>query len=112
MQTFKFEGHSDDTFGEYGITNIDHDNCASGSPIQFTIKMPDGSGIAVTGMYCHGFHIGEGWMIGAETLCEDNPVDWTITMKPSHEGYKNQLTVIAPDDAALVCVSAEYDPAA
>ena len=29
----RFEGYSDDTFGEYGVTNDDYDNSASGKPI-------------------------------------------------------------------------------
>ena len=33
-----FEGYSDDTFGEYGISNIDHDDCGSGSIRYFTIS--------------------------------------------------------------------------
>jgi len=48
MQEFKFEGCSDDTFGEYGVTNDDYDNCASGEPIRFQLTMPDGAGIIVT----------------------------------------------------------------
>jgi hypothetical protein len=31
MPTLRFEGYSDDTFGEYGHTNDDYDNCASSS---------------------------------------------------------------------------------
>lgn len=37
MKTLKFEGYSDDTFGEYGVTNQDVDNCATMEPIQCVI---------------------------------------------------------------------------
>lgn len=29
MRMLKFEGYSDDTFGEYGVTNQDVDNCGA-----------------------------------------------------------------------------------
>ena len=34
MRTLKFHGYGDDTFGEYGVTNQDCDNCANEKPIQ------------------------------------------------------------------------------
>lgn len=104
MQEFKFEGCSDDTFGEYGVTNDDYDNCASGEPIRFQLITPDGAGIIVTG--CYGEKLGNGcWMIGAELLDEDKPVDWKITMNIAHEGYRNQMIVLAPDEAHLTCLT-------
>lgn len=105
MKTFKFQGYSDDTFGEYAITNEDYDNCASGKPIQFELKTPDGAGIVITGLYCNQINKGDGWMIGVNTINEDKPIDWEVSMNPSHEGYRNQLIVIAPDDAELVCLN-------
>lgn len=38
MKTLKFMGYSDDTFGEYGVTNEDVDNCGRGNPIQCVIN--------------------------------------------------------------------------
>jgi len=105
VRIYVFEGHSDDTFGEYGQTNDDYDNCASGEPIRYRLATPDGAGIVVTGMHCYPGQVGAGWMIGVETLYEDMPVDWPTTMRPSYEGYRNQLTVEAPDDAELVCLN-------
>lgn len=32
MRTLKFHGYGDDTFGEYGVTGQDCDNCANESP--------------------------------------------------------------------------------
>lgn len=37
MRTLRFEGYGDDTFGEYGLTRDDVDNCASGTPIQCVV---------------------------------------------------------------------------
>jgi hypothetical protein len=36
-KTLRFEGFSDDTFGEL-TTREDYDNCASGEPITFLVK--------------------------------------------------------------------------
>lgn len=105
MRAFLFEGRSDDTFGEYKTTKIDYDNCASGEPIQYKLATPDGAGIIVTGLYCNEINKGAGWMIGVETLDEDKAIDWPIQMYPSHEGYRNRLSVFAPLDAELVCLN-------
>lgn len=105
MKVFRFQGYSDDTFGEYNITNDDYDNCASGTPIQYELKTPDGSGIIVTGLYNSKITKGDGWMIGVNIISEDKPVDWNITLQPSHEGYRNQLIVEASDDAGLKCLN-------
>ena len=104
MRTFQFEGASDDTFGEYNQTNEDYDNCASGKPIQFKLSTPDGEGVLVTGIYClEGVWKNcSGWSIAVATLDEDKPLNgWTFELKPDHEGYRNQLTVVAPDSAEL-----------
>ena len=105
MKAFKFQGYSDDTFGEYNITNDDYDNCASGEPIQYLLQTPDGAGIIVTGLYGHKINKSVLWMIGVEAVSEQKTIDWEITIKPNHEGYRNQLIVIAPDNAKLTCLN-------
>lgn len=50
MKTLKFMGHSDDTFGDYGTTMDDIDNCGSCEPIQCVIEA-DGTALIVTGQY-------------------------------------------------------------
>ena len=107
MKAFRFEGYSDDTFGEVEQTSDEYDNCASGKPIQYELKTPDGAGVIVTGLYGNPINKGAGWMIGVETIDEGKPIDWPITMHPSHEGYWNQLAVLAPDDAELRCLNRE-----
>lgn len=106
MKTYRFSGYSDDTFGEYAQTNDDYDNCASGSAIQYELKTPDGAGIIVTGLYCNPINKGDGWMIGVNAINEYKPVDdWTLELKPSFDGYRNQLIVTAPDNAKLRCLN-------
>ena len=103
MKEFVFNGHSDDTFGEYKQTNDDHDNCASGEPILYELKKPDGAGILVSGTYSVN---GTGcWMIGASLIDEDKPVDWKITMNISRDKYFNEMVVEASDDAELTCIT-------
>jgi len=108
MKKYVFEGWSDDTFGEYGITNEDYDNCANEEPIQFKLKMPDGSGLLITG--CYGTKwIGQGWMIGVSTLSENISVNWKISIDPCFEQYRNQLTIEAPDEAKLELIVEEEE---
>ena len=106
MKKFVFEGYSDDTFEECHITEKSYDNSASGKPIRFKLSIGDGSGIVVTGQYDPDNSSGC-WMIGVHSLDEEKPVDWQITTKPSHGKYRNQLTVIAPDDTELTCLEEE-----
>ncbi len=105
MKKYVFEGASDDTFGEYNETQVDYDNCASGEPIQFKVQAPDGSGVLVTGIYGGKYEMGNGcWMIGVESLDEDEPVDWDIRTFPSYEGYRNRVVIVAPEDSVCKLV--------
>lgn len=108
---YVFEGGSDDTFGEYSITQDDYDNCASGEPIRWKLSLPDGSGLLVVGVYATNALVSpaDGWMIGVATLLENRPVDWPVMMEPSHGGYRNRLIVEAPVEARLVCLTREED---
>ena len=109
IKAYQFEGYSDDTFAET-TTRTDRDNCADGTPTQFDLRMPDGSGLRITGCYgtaAQGVRLGSGcWMIGVESLDEDQPVDWKITHEPCCGGYQGRLTVDAPDEAVLTMRSA------
>ena len=96
-----FEGYSDDTFGEYNITGIDHDDCASGSVRYYTISRPDGEGVLITGQY----NSAGMWHIGMSLLDEDkllNKDEWQIHFELNEEAaYRNRLIVNAPDDTEL-----------
>lgn len=101
MKEYVFEGYSDDTFGEYNVTNDDYDNCAADEPIDFSLTTPDGAGLLVRGR----FGIAGGWLIGVAVLDEEKPVSWPVTLNPAHDGYRNQCRIEAPDDAVLACVT-------
>lgn len=93
MKVLKFMGYSDDTFGEYGYSNIDHDNCASGKPITFEVKA-GGKTIYVTGQYSR---FGNGcWGIEVAPAEEDNLPDWQMELK--FKGYTAVLNVYVPHD--------------
>ena len=99
-----FEGYSDDTFGEYGITNIDHDDCGNSTLREFTVARPSGEGVSITGIYCDNGM----WNIGMAVLDEEKPLnaDWYIYFEPNEErAYHNRLVVVAPDDAKLKCLT-------
>lgn len=96
-----FEGYSDDTFGEYGITSIDHDDGGAGSIRGFIVSRPGGEGVLITGQYnSKGM-----WHIGMSLLDEEQPLnkdEWQIYFEPNEEAaYRNRLVVNAPDDAGL-----------
>ena len=63
MPILRFEGYSDDTFGEIAHTKDDYDNCASGEPIEYLVAhRASGTGVVVTGQHCPGKS--GSWMIG------------------------------------------------
>lgn len=97
MKTLMFKGYSDDTFGEYGVTNEDVDNCGSGDPIQCVVNAGD-TGLIVTGQYDRA---GTGsWDIGISLLDEDlTPPDWAI--RTSFEDYTTVIEIDVPDDFTL-----------
>jgi hypothetical protein len=107
MKKYVFQGYSDDGFYEDGVTRESIDNCSDGTVMQFEVVMPDGAGVRVTGAYdviVNGGigRLGKGcWMIGVETLDENKPVDWPITCRPSCDGYRGEMAVVAPGEARL-----------
>lgn len=96
---YVFEGCSDDTFGEYGITNIDHDDGAEHTIRHFTVKRPSGEGVLITRQYA----VSGTWHIGMSILDENKPLnkdEWQFYFEPNEEAaYRNRLIVNAPDDA-------------
>ena len=95
-----FEGYSDDLFGEYNVTVMDHGDCGSGSIRHFTVSRPDGEGVLITGQY----NSSGMWHIGMSLLDEEKPLnkdEWQIYFEPNEEAYRNRLVVNAPDDTEL-----------
>lgn len=96
MKTLKFHGYSDDSFGEYGLTETDHDNCASGAAITFQVSAEDKS-VYVTGQYSR---CGSGcWSVSVEPADEDNLPDWP--MRIYFEGYSTVIEIDVPDDTTV-----------
>lgn len=111
MKTLRFEGHSDDTFGEYGVTNDDYDNCASGTPIDWIVTAPSQPdvGLVVTGQHCPG--LSGSWLVGISSYdpkFHDLAMpSWPARFVPDLSraaGQRNPvLEVDVPDDFVLRC---------
>ncbi len=113
MPTLRFEGYSDDTFGEMFFFDDDYDNCASGEPIEYLVLGPaiDGQeqlGIVVTGQHCPG-NSGS-WMIGVanyDPTFEDRKFpNWKMRLEVQHhKGYEPALVIEAPDGVTIKCLT-------
>ena len=109
MKSYYFEGYSDDSFGEYGVSNIDHDNCASGEPIKFRMldrKDPD-LGFFVTGQYSPSNSAC--WSISIEPVTESHIPPWPVTVRPAKSGYSMHVGIEAPDDVVIECLEEEAE---
>jgi len=119
MPTLRFEGYSDDTFGEYAHFNDDYDNCASGEPIEYLVLAPaatDGEvppGIIVTGQHCPGSS--NTWMIGVANYdpdYEDRDFPrWPMRIEPQPyaNGFQPCLIIEAPDGVTIECLQRRGD---
>jgi hypothetical protein len=110
--TLRFEGYSDDTFGEVDRFQDDFDNCASGKPIEYLVHDPaSGLGVVVTGQFCPG-NSGS-WLIGvANHDPESDDVDfprWPMRLEPQRyrNGFNPSLVIEAPDGVTLTCLTRE-----
>jgi len=106
MKRLIFEGHSDDTFGEYGVTHDDYDNCASGNPIIWEVR-GDGTGLLVHGQYGCGKwpqRVPGCWVIGVQPF-EDNWCGWPMRFELADNGYSPRLIIDAPDDVTIDCLN-------
>jgi len=106
MPTLRFEGYSDDTFGEYAHTNDDYDNCASGKPIQYAVVDPKtGLGVVVTGQYCYGR--ATSWMIGVANYRDNKDFpDWPMKITNGLGRYADSpvLEIEAPEGVDVRCL--------
>ena len=109
MPTLRFEGSSDDTFGEVSHFNDDYDNCASGKPIEFLVAHREsGMGLIVTGQYGPG-HSGS-WLIGVANWGPDHADTdfprWPMRIEPQdyRNGFNPSLVIEAPDGVTLTCL--------
>ena len=107
MPTLRFEGHSDDTFGEVLHTKDDYDNCGSCEPIEYLVQDPEtGLGVVVTGQFCPGNSTN--WMIGIANYQPDEELKmpkWPIRFVP--DGDCNAMVIEAPEGAIVRCLTRE-----
>lgn len=89
MRKLRFEGYSDDTFGEYGLTGDDVDNCASMNPIQCVVDCGEFGRLMVIGQYSKLSCDNGCWMIGVSKVDEyDDFPDWYMQFR---EGVESGL---------------------
>ena len=99
-----FYGYSDDTFGEYGRTNKDHDNCASEKPIRLLVTAGS-KALVVVGQYTDGGT----WRVGVERFDDDSddgaPLPtWPMRLRnPAGSEPKHSvvLEIYAPAEATV-----------
>lgn len=101
MKILHFEGCSDDTFGEYNLTNDDYDNCASGKPIKWLVTA-GGKSILVVGHYCPA--PATGWVIGVGRVQDDDNEGmpaWPMRIEEGDRPYSPRLVIDVPDDVVI-----------
>jgi hypothetical protein len=103
MKTLRFEGYSDDTFGEVAVSHVDYDNCASGKPIVLKVWSKSANdGLFVVGQYCPGPLTG--WMIGIGRLNDDDDFclpSWPMRFGKADRPYSPAFLIDAPDDVTV-----------
>jgi hypothetical protein len=112
VKTLRFEGHSDDTFGEYNVLQDDYDCCASGRPIVFRVDDPretEEVGLLVIGQYAGREWLPDQpgcWMIGIQQLEEDIPLPpWPMRWSTADSGYSPRLEIDVPDNVLIRCLN-------
>lgn len=108
MKRLRFHGYSDDTFGEYGITNIDNDDCGTGSHRAFRVAA-GGESVIVVGVYAPKDTPGC-WVVGIQIDDADGdgggPLpSWPMRFVASGRPYSPALEIDAPDDVTVTLVS-------
>lgn len=109
MPILRFEGYSDDTFGEVEHFKDDYDNCASGTPIEYLVEHKEtGLGLVVTGQHCPG-NSGS-WLIGVANY--DPEFDdrdfprWPMRIEAQNyrNGFQPSLVIDAPEGVTIRCL--------
>lgn len=114
MPILRFEGYSDDTFGEVEHFKDDYDNCASGHPIEYLVEHKEsGLGLIVTGQHCPG-NSGS-WLIGVANhdpqLDDQDFPRWPmrIVAQNYRNGFQPSLVIDAPDGVTIRCLQKDAD---
>jgi hypothetical protein len=111
MPILRFEGYSDDTFGEVEHFKDDYDNCSSGDPIRYLVTAKNEHGIeqsiVVTGV--HGEN-SAGWSVAVENYDpEFGDIDfprWPMRIEPQNyrNGFQPSLVIDAPEGVTIKCL--------
>ena len=98
MHRLCFYGYSDDTFGEYGVTGDDIDNCGNCEPIQCVIDCGQNGRLMVIGQYSRASAATGCWMVGVSKVDEyDEWPDWAISTESCKEvEYSPKLVIDIP----------------
>ena len=98
MHRLNFYGCSDDTFGEYGVTGYDIDNCGSCEPIQCVIDCGNRGRLMVIGQYSRASANNGCWMVGVSKVDEEDEwPDWLISVEYCGEvEYSPKLVICIP----------------
>jgi len=114
MPILRFEGYSDDTFGEVEHFKDDHDNCASGTPIEYLVEHKEtGLGLVVTGQHCPG-NSGS-WLIGVanhDPEFDDHDFPrWPMRIEAQNyrNGFQPSLVIDAPEGVTIRCLQRDAD---
>jgi len=117
VKHLRFIGNIDDTFGEYGWSRDEYDNCASGEPIEWEVMDAEGKGVLVIGQYSNANN--GAWTIGVTPWHnhrkKEDPVmpPWAMRFEQPGQGeapYSPVLVIEAPDDISIRCLQREVKP--
>lgn len=103
MKTLRFYGYGDDTFGEYGITGQDCDNCANGEPIQCIVDCGEFGRVVVVGQYNNASLNNGCWLVGVAQVSEHEELpDWNFRYEESGCRHSPVLAMdLPPGDFSL-----------
>lgn len=112
MPLLRFEGESDDRFGEVEHFDVQHDNCGNGRVVEYLVLGPkDGpqpqEGLVVSGQF--GRH-GSGWSVSVanhdpEGLDVAMP-RWPMRIEPQRyrNSFQPSLVIEAPEGVTIKCL--------
>lgn len=112
MPVLRFEGDSDDRFGEVEFFDHQFDNCGNGQAVEYLVLGPQvdaqpQEGLVVSGQF--GRH-GSGWSVSV-TNYDPEGVDaamprWPMRIEPQHyrNGFQPSLVIEAPDGVSIRCL--------
>jgi hypothetical protein len=112
LKTLRFHGYSDDTFGEYGVTEQDHDDAARRTHRAFRV-VAGGESLIVVGVYAPK-HTPGSWVVGIQLDDVDGdgggPLpSWPMRFVPSGRPYSPALEIDVPDDVTVTLVARGRD---